>query len=105
MNTPPHPNWSEFRMASRPHPPELDTDAIMERIRQEAAVRPLRAASRDPIAAIPGWVCAVAASLAFLLTAGMMAQSIASADQTIREAQQQHIPVARLTSVLSPSTL
>ncbi len=103
MNTLPHPDWSELRTVSRPQAPILDTASIMDAIRQEAAAHPLHAAARNPVAAIPTWACAMAASLAILAAAAVVAQSIPSADQTIQQAQEHQIPPDQFVQNVLPA--
>ncbi len=91
MNTPPHPDWSELRTVSRPQAPILDTASIMDAIRQEATAHPLHSASRNPVAAIPTWACAMAASLAILAAAAVATHSVSAADRTISQAWMQDI--------------
>jgi hypothetical protein len=78
--------WDPLRAAYRPAVPDLDTGAIMAAVRQEAAVHPLRRPAANAVAAIPTWVCAAAASLAFLAAASVMVQSLNQADRQIGQA-------------------
>lgn len=78
--------WEHLRTAYRPKTPELDTASIMEAIRREAAVHPLRRAEPSPVAAIPTWLCAMAASLAILAAASVVARSVTVADRQISQA-------------------
>lgn len=75
--------WDQLRTAYRPQNPDLDTAAIMDAIRREAASQPLRPAVANPVAAIPTWVCAMAASLALLAAVGVVGRSISLADTQI----------------------
>ena len=78
--------WDQLRAAYRPQTPALDTASIMEAIRKEAAAHPLRRTDDGPIAAIPAWVCAVAASLAILAAATVVGRSVSVADTQISHA-------------------
>ena len=49
--------WDQLRTAYRPPAPALDTASIMDAIRRDAAVHPLRRASIGLAAPVPGWVC------------------------------------------------
>lgn len=91
MKTDSPPSWHELRAAYRPAGPELDTGAIMGAIREEATAYPLQASRRGPVAAIPIWACAMAASLAILATVSVVGQSVTVADQTISQAWMQDI--------------
>lgn len=75
--------WKQLRSAYRPATPELDTAAILEAVRREAAAHPLRRAEARPVGAIPTWLCATAASLALLAAASVLFQSVELADQQI----------------------
>jgi hypothetical protein len=88
--------WEQLRAAYRPQVPELDTASIMDGIRREAAWHPLRRATPGPIAAIPIWVCAMAASLAILAAATAVGRSITTADRTIGHAWLRSIPPEQL---------
>jgi len=103
MNAPPHPDWKDLRTLSRPQTPDLDTASIMNAIRQEGAAHPLRPAPRGPVAAIPAWACAMAASLALLAAVGVVFHSVSAADQTIRQAQEQHIPTDQFVQNILPA--
>ena len=83
-----HPSepWNALRAAGRPPVPDLDLAAIMDAVRREAAAHPLRRADIVAVAAIPTWVCALAASLAILATAGVVGRSFAIADRQISQA-------------------
>jgi hypothetical protein len=83
--------WDQLRTAYRPQAPDLDTAAIMAAIRQEATAHPLRRTDPSPVAAIPTWVCAMAASLAILAAAGVIGRSVSVADT--------HISLAWLHSI------
>ena len=78
--------WDQLRSAYRPPTPALDTAAIMDAVRREAAAHPLRRADAVAVAAIPTWVCALAASLAILTTAGVVGRSFTLADRQISQA-------------------
>jgi hypothetical protein len=86
MNTKNQELWGQLRAAYRPQTPSLDTAAIMGAIRAEAAAHPLPRADAGPIAAIPAWVCAVAASLAILAAAAVVGRSVSVADTQISHA-------------------
>jgi len=96
-------SWNELRTAYKPPAPELDTRAIMDAIRQEAAAHPLRRAGDNPVASIPAWVCGLAASLAILATAATAFQSISAADQTIQQAQEHHVPPDQFVQNILPA--
>ena len=82
-----HPElWNQLQAAYRPQTPDLDTASIMGAIRLEAAAHPLRRVDPGLAAAIPTWVCAMAASLAILTTAGVVGRSVALADRQISQA-------------------
>ena len=83
--------WDQLRAAYRPQTPDLDTASIMDAIRREAVAHPLRRTAASPVAAIPTWACAVAASLAILMTTGVAVRSSTVADQTISQAWIQDI--------------
>lgn len=91
MNKPPQPDWQLLRHAPRPAPPELDTDAIMAAVRQEALREPLGSPAGGPVLAVPFWACATAAGLAILLTAGAFRISVRQADRTLVEAWMQEM--------------
>ena len=78
--------WDQLRTAYRPPAPNLDVASIMDAIRREAAARPLRRSDASPVAAIPAWVCAIAASLAILATATVVGRSVTVADRHISHA-------------------
>lgn len=78
--------WESLRSAYRPAVSELDTNAIMAAVRQEAALRPVRQTAPNPVAAIPTWICAAAACLALFATATVLVQSTDTADQQINSA-------------------
>ena len=78
--------WDQLRSAYRPPTPALDTASIMDAVRREAAAHPLRRADAVAVAAIPTWVCALAASLAILTTAGVVGRSFTLADRQISQA-------------------
>ena len=86
MNTKNPELWDQLRAAYRPQTPTLDTASIMDAVRREAAAHPLRRADAVAVAAIPTWVCALAASLAILATAGVVGHSFAIADRQISQA-------------------
>ena len=86
MNTKNTELWDQLRSAYRPQMPALDTAAIMDAVRREAAAHPLRRADAVAVAAIPTWVCALAASLAILATAGVVGRSFTIADRQISQA-------------------
>ncbi len=81
--------WQRLRAAHRADVPELDTASIMAAVRQEAvtsgfAANPARQRPPPgPVAAIPTWACAAAASLALLAAASALLQSVETADQHI----------------------
>lgn len=102
MNAPPHPDWNELRTAYKPPAPELDTRAIMDAIRREAVARPLQPVRWSPVAAIPAWACAMAASLAILAAAAVVLHSISAADQTIQQAREHHIPPDQFVQNILP---
>ncbi|MGD9781497.1 MAG: hypothetical protein AB7V14_05000 [Kiritimatiellia bacterium] len=83
--------WNQLRTAYRPQAPELDVSAIMDAVRREAAAAPLRRPAAGLAAPIPTWVCAAAASLAFLAAAGVVARSVAMADRQISQAWLQSV--------------
>jgi hypothetical protein len=89
MNTHQTDLWPRLRAAYRPAAPELDTASIMAVIRQEAAASGFaghpgrRRVASGPMAAIPTWACAAAASLALLAAASALLQSVETADQHI----------------------
>jgi len=91
MKTDAQASWNELRTAYRPAGPELDTAAIMGAIREEATAHPLQASRRGPVAAIPVWACAMAASLALLTTVSVVGHSVTVADRTISQAWMQDI--------------
>ena len=72
--------WNGLRAAYRPETPELDTAAIMAAVRREAAAHPARRLPPNPVAAIPTWACAAAASLALLASGAILAQYQKTAD-------------------------
>ena len=78
--------WDQLRTGYRPEVPDLDTAAIMGAIRREAAAHPLRCVEPNPVAAIPTWVCALAASLAILAAATVIGRSVTVADRQISHA-------------------
>ena len=78
--------WDQLRSAYRPPTPALDTASIMDAVRREAVAHPLRRADAVAVAAIPTWVCALAASLAILATAGVVGRSFTIADRQISQA-------------------
>jgi len=78
--------WEQLRTAYRPQVPNIDTASIMAAIRQEAAVHPLRRTAPSPVAAIPAWACAVAASLAILAAVSVIGRSVTTADNHISQA-------------------
>lgn len=86
MNTKNPELWDQLRAAYRPQTPALDTASIMDAVRREAAAHPLRRADAVAVAAIPTWVCALAASLAILATAGVVGRSFTIADRQISQA-------------------
>ena len=86
MNTKNTELWDQLRSAYRPQTPALDMAAIMDAVRREAAAHPLRRADAVAVAAIPTWVCALAASLAILATAGVVGRSFTIADRQISQA-------------------
>jgi hypothetical protein len=90
------PSWNELRTAYQPPAPELDTGAIMATIRHEATIQPLRPVRRGPVAAIPVWACAAAASLALLATVSVVGRSVTVADRTISQAWMQDIEPQQL---------
>jgi hypothetical protein len=83
MNTQPSDLWRQLRAAYRPAVPELDTAAILDAVRREAAAHPLSRPVTGPVAAIPTWLCATAAALALLAAASAFMQSVETADQQI----------------------
>jgi hypothetical protein len=83
--------WDQLRAAYRPQTPNLDTAAIMGAIRQEAAAHPRCRVQASPVAAIPTWVCAAAASLALLAAASVVGRSISTADSQISQAWMQSV--------------
>ncbi len=84
--------WDQLRAAYRPHEVALDTASIMDAIRHEATAQPLpRPAPLSPVARIPPWVCAMAASLALLATVTVVSRSITAADRQISEAWLQNV--------------
>ena len=91
MNMKNQKDWDQLRTAYRPHTPALDTAAIMDAVRREAAAHPLRRADAVAVAAIPTWVCALAASLAILATAGVVGRSFTIADRQISQAWMQSV--------------
>ncbi|MDD2520160.1 MAG: hypothetical protein PHR34_04340 [Kiritimatiellae bacterium] len=78
--------WNGLRAAYRPETPELDTAAIMAAVRREAAAHPARRLPPNPVAAIPTWACAAAASLALMASGAILAQSLETADRQIGSA-------------------
>ena len=78
--------WNQLRAAYHPQEVSLDTASIMDAVRREAAAHPLRRADAVAVAAIPTWVCALAASLAILATAGVVGRSFTIADRQISQA-------------------
>jgi len=96
-------SWHELRAAYRPSGPELDTGAIMATIRHEATAHPLRHTTGNPVAAIPTWACTMAASLAILAAAAVATHSVSAADQTIRQAQESHIPPDQFVQNILPA--
>ena len=83
--------WDQLRSAYRPPEVALDTASIMHAIRQEATTHPLHRLAPSPVATIPTWVCAMAASLAILATATVVNRSISAADRQISEAWLQNV--------------
>ena len=83
--------WEQLRTAYRPQVPDLDTASIMAAIRQEAATRPLRRTDVGLASPIPTWICATAASLAFLAAATIVGRSISAADRQISQAWMQSV--------------
>lgn len=83
--------WDELRSRYRSRVPELDTAAIMEAVRREAATTALRPGTPNPVAAVPTWACAVAAALALLATVAVAARSITVADEQINQALSQDV--------------
>ena len=87
-----HPElWNPLRDAYRPQEVTLDTASIMEAIRREATARPLHRPAPSPVASIPTWVCATAASLALLSTVTVVSRSITAADRQISQAWLQSV--------------
>jgi hypothetical protein len=62
--------------------PALDTASIMDAVRAEAAVRPVRRLEYVPMD-VPRWAGAVAASLAFLAAVGLLVRASGQADREI----------------------
>ena len=91
MKTNPQPSWEELRAAYRPSAPKLDVASIMAAVRQEAEIRPLRRIQSNPVAAIPTWICATAASLALLAAATVAMRTISTADRQIGQAWMQSV--------------
>ena len=58
----------------------------MDAVRREAAAAPLRHVQTNPVAAVPTWACAAAASLAILAAASMLARSFGAADRHVGQA-------------------
>ena len=83
--------WDRLRAAYRPQEVSLDTASIMDAVRREAATHPLPRPAPNPVAAIPTWVCAMAASLALLATVTVVSHSISAADRQISEAWIQNV--------------
>ena len=83
--------WDQLRTAYRPPAPALDTASIMDAIRREAAVHPLRRASIGLAAPVPGWVCTAAALLAIFAAGFMVGRSVTVADQHISAAWTQTV--------------
>ena len=83
--------WDQLRTAYRPATPALDTAAIMDAIRREAAAQPLRRADLGLAAPIPTWVCATAACLALVATITVVSRSVTVADQHISQAWTQSV--------------
>lgn len=89
-----HPEaWDRLRAAYRPESPALDTAAIMDAIRREAAEHPVHALPPGPLAAVPPWVCVAAASLAIFAAGYVVGRAFTDADQQISHAWTQSVPL------------
>ena len=86
MNNHDHIPWDSLRAAYRPASPSLDVASIMDAVLREAAAPPARRPQANPVAAVPTWACAAAASLAILASASMLARSFGAADRHIGQA-------------------
>ena len=87
-----HPElWDQLRASYRPQEVEIDTASIMASIRREAIAHPLPRSVSSPVANIPTWICAMAASLALLATVTVVSRSISAADLQISQAWLQSV--------------
>lgn len=83
--------------------PALDTGAIMDAVRAEAAARPARRLDYVPLD-VPRWAGAVAASLAFLAALGMLVRSAGRADREIGVAWARSVePTEFVQNVMPPA--
>lgn len=83
--------WNRLRMAYRPDAPVLDVASIMDAVRREAAVHPLRRVSPGLAGPIPAWACTAAAVLAIFATGFVVGRSVTVADQHISAAWTQSV--------------
>ena len=83
--------WDQLRTAYRPETPALDVASIMDAVRREAAVRPVRRAAPGLAGPIPAWACTAAALLAVFATGVVVGRSVTLADQHIRDAWTQTV--------------
>ncbi len=84
--------WEQMRTAYQPAAPTLDTAAIMNAVRREAAARPWRRADPGLAGQIPGWICTAAAVLAIFATGFVLGRSVSVADRTIGMAWTKTVP-------------
>ncbi len=96
--------FEQARATRSAQPPSLDTHAIMEAVRREAAARPVKRAAAVPVIQLPTWLCAVAASLAIVATAGTIGTSVYSADTAIGRAWLDNISPGEMAQTIDGAT-
>ena len=95
--------WQRMRAeAGAPAVPALDTASIMDAVRAEAAVRPVRRLEYVQMD-VPRWLGAAAAALAFIAAAGMLLQAGGKADREIGVAWARSVDPAEFVQNVMPA--